>query len=425
MSKKVLILTAIVLVLATCEAQAYVTNSRWVGGEHGLWGNASNWDPPIVPDNTSWRTFVVTIDSTSIGVDWIMVGLQHNRTINQLDCYGGVELFNNTSDWIELTLVDPNGLTNYGELEIEGEWRMQINGNVTNTTGKELELWGMMDIVGNLYNSADAKIKVGGTDIAVDGNLENSGTIVIDPESEFNADTLHNAGQIQIYGGQCEAETFDNNSPGAIKGFGFIRAEQLLRNRGQIIASGGSLAVLAERSMTNTGTLANKALSTLNIQPAVDVNNQGMIEVNAGGGVAFDCNLVNEPNSVIKLLGGTLAAKTITQSAGAIFEGFGGITGDVLIEPTGLIKLTGPTNIVGDVNIPAGATLEISDGQTLIVGHTTNNGTIRLIGSYHPIVDTDDKDSQSAYPYIYTGGTVIFQGGYSGSGKIIYSAKQE
>jgi hypothetical protein len=79
---------------------------------------------------------------------------------------------------------------------------------------------------------------------------------------------------------------------------------------------------------------------------------------------------------------------------GATFEGFGGITGDVVLvgsiegDAGGFIRLTGPTNIVGDVTIASGAELEISDGQTLIAGHTTCDGTIRLIG-----------------------GTVVFQGG--------------
>jgi hypothetical protein len=134
--------------------------------------------------------------------------------------------------------------------------------------------------------------------------------------------------------------------------------------------------------------------------PLPDVNNQGTIEVNADGAVVFDCNnLNNKSTGIIKLLGGNLAAKTITQAADANFAGFGGITGNVVIEPNGLIKLTGPTNIVGSVTIQTGATLQISDGQTLITGQTTNNGTIRLIG-----------------------GTVIFQGGYSGSGNITHEA---
>jgi hypothetical protein len=83
------------------------------------------------------------------------------------------------------------------------------------------------------------------------------------------------------------------------------------------------------------------------------------------------------PDSLIQLLGGTLAATTITQKAGATFKGFGGITGNVVIEPYGVIKLTGPTNIVGDVNVAENAVLEISDGTILITGYTTCNGTIR------------------------------------------------
>jgi hypothetical protein len=202
--------------------------------------------------------------------------------------------------------------------------------------------------------------------------------------------TLHNTGQINIYGGACEAYDgiLDNNDTGLINGFGVIYAEQLLRNKGQIYAYGGSLAIACDGPLTNTGVLGNKPLSSLHIKPAEDVNNFRTIEVHAGGGVAFDCNLINEPNATISLLGGTLAATSITQAADANFIGFGGITGDILIDPNGIIELTGPTNIVGDVNIPAGATLEISDGQTLIIGHTTCDGTIHLIG-----------------------GTVVFQGG--------------
>ncbi|GAH31569.1 unnamed protein product, partial [marine sediment metagenome] len=71
----------------------------------------------------------------------------------------------------------------------------------------------------------------------------------------------------------------------------------------------------------------------------------------------------------------------------------------LVLESTASIEITGPTNIVGDVTVEAGATLEIRDGQTLITGQTVNNGTIKLIG-----------------------GTVIFQGGYSGGGTMPVTA---
>lgn len=391
MSKKVLFLTAIVLVSSACELQATVVHSTWVGDEQGDWGQASNWSPNKVPDNSSSQTYAVTIDA---GSGEVSVGLQQQRTIDRLDCYGEVGL-GSWSGWRNLTLVDVNGLTNYGELEIFQQF--DIHGNVTNTAGAELYLEEVGIITGNLYNLAGGVITFEELNDLEGGDLLNEGTINIIHASDLLCDQqVRNYGTINLYSGELSVDgigILDNNSTGVIKGFGVLHARSLLQNEGQIIAFGGSLTVLSEGSVTNTGILANKALSTLHIQPANDVNNQGTIEVNAGGGVAFDCNMVNKPNAVIKLLGGTIAAKTITQSAGAIFEGFGGITGNIMINPNGLIELTGPTNIVGDVTVEHNAVLEISDGQTLIVGHTTNNGEIRVVN-----------------------GNVVFQGGYSGSG---------
>jgi len=378
MVRKVLILTAVILFFAACKVQAAVIYSNWVGGseEDTSWERSSNWDPAIVPDNNATNTFVVTIDA---GGGYVCVGLTQWHTIDQLDCYGEVELQNYTSGWIELALVDANGLTNHGYLEIE---EIEINGNVTNLTGAELELCDM-DIEGNLYNQAGATIDV---DYEVDveqGGLENAGLIEIAPTGEIYVNQyFHNVNEILIYGGECGVDEgiLDNNSTGVIRGFGILYVEQLLRNKGGIYAYGGSLAIACNGPLTNTGVLGNHPLSSLHIKPTVDVNNNGTIQVNAGG-VAFDCNLSNEPNATIILLGGTLAATSITQAADANFIGFGGITGDILIDPNGIIKLIGSTNVVGNMEIGTDATLEISDGTTLIIGHTTcNNGTIHMIG---------------------------------------------
>ena len=418
MSGKRLVLGAVViLAFWACDLQAAQIASTWVGGAQGEWGaagewgDASNWDPAIVPDNNATNTFAVTIDAAVVG-ELVQVNLQRNRTIDKLDCDGEVWMYMGVDDTampVELTLIEPGGLTNYGEFQLwiyaahwsrvvgnitnHGEMELRgnvgyIKGNVTNLSGAELflmDLW----VTGNLDNSAGGMIMIESV-VDVGGTVENAGSIEVIPAGELLVDnTLHNMGQIQMYGGFCGGEgLFHNDVNGVIKGFGVLYAEGLLQNQGQIIASGGSLTVISEGSVTNTGTLANKALSTLHIQPGDDVNNQGTIEVNTGGGVAFDSNLVNQANGIIKLPGGTLAATTITQTADASFAGFGSIAGDVAIAPNGTTRLTGPTNIVGDVNIPAGAALEISDGQTLITGHTVCDGTIHLIG-----------------------GTVIFQGG--------------
>ena len=393
MFRKVLMLTAIVLIFLACEVQADVVHSTWVGDEQDEWAIASNWDPARVPDNSSWRTFVVTIDSNSIGIDEIDIGLQQSITIDQLDCYGNVELAS-WGGWALLTLTDPNGLKNYGDLSID---EINIDGNITNTNGTALNLV-ELDVAGNLNNVAGGTTKIE-IEVWLDGDVENAGSMIIVPAGtlfvEAVGNTLHNTGQFQLHNGCCIVEDlFHNDSNGVIQGFGVFFADQL-RNKGKIYAYGGSLAITCETLLTNTGILGNKPLSSLHIKPTEDVNNLGTIEVNASGGVAFDCNMVNEPNAVIKLLGGTLAVQTITQSAEAIFEGFGGITGNVMINTNGLIELTGPTNIVGDVTVEHNAVLEISNGQTLIVGHTTNNGEIRVVN-----------------------GDIVFQGGYSGNGVV-------
>ena len=390
MLRRISILTAVVLVFSACELQAEVINSRWIGGPEGQWGDPSNWDPARVPDNSSWRTFVVTIDSNSIGIDEIEVGLQQSWTIDQLVCRGKVVIY--SQPWYPLNLTMINGLINYGDLYT---FRLDFTGDVTNVDSAEIELAEYISIHGNLYNEPNAIIEV--TDLEmdiVDANIVNHGLIRAFPNGGLHeAIEFRNYGRIELINGGMGGRIFDNNSTGFILGCGSIRSDTLTMNKGIIYAVGGALGMPSNGSIINAGILGNKPLATLNVSSPEDVNNQGTIEVNAGGGVAFDCNMVNEPNAVIKLLGGTIAAKTITQSAGAIFEGFGGITSNVMINPNGLIELTGPTNIVGDVTVEHNAVLEISDGQTLIVGHTTNNGEIRVVN-----------------------GKVVFQGGYSGSG---------
>jgi len=362
-----------------CAVEAEQISVSWDGGgDYNDWDNANNWDPNVVPNNGT-DTYAVTINA---GTGEVHVGLRQRSTIDQLDCYGEVGLVMGPHDWqnepVKLILVNPNGLTNYGDLEMD---ELEINANITNTAGAGLELC-EVEIEGNLYNLASAVIAAE-LENDVEGDFQNDGTLTIIHASDLLCDSnLYNNGQINLYDGECGVENIlDNNSTGIIKGFGVLYADQLLQNKGKVYAYGGSLAISGEGPFLNSGILANYALSSLHIKSVADVNNNGTIEVHAGGGVAFDCNLINEPNATIQLLGGNLAASSITQTADANFAGFGGITGDVVIDANGVIQLSGPTNIVGDVEIDQNATLEISDGTTLITGQCTcNNGTIHMKG---------------------------------------------
>lgn len=374
MVRKVFALMTIVLFFGVCDLQAAQIASTWVGGESGCWCDPCNWDPNIVPDGD----FDVTING---GGGKVQVSLEQNRTINSLHCYGEVEL--ERGQWWNPTLTTLNGLTNHGDLTIH----IDIRGDVRNLPGATLQLSEHINIFGNLYNEVGGTITADLIDIDVEegGEVYNDGLIrCIANGAIGETPYFHNNGQIWLYVGYANGTIFENNVNGMITGCGVISVGSLLQNKGMICASMGPLLIyISEGSPTNTGTLKNNVGATLNIHTSnVDVNNQGVIETNGMGAVVLDCNLVNEPNGTIKLLGGTLAGQTITQKAGATLQGFGGITGDVVIGPDGIIKLTGPTNIVGDVEIKNDATLQISDGLTLVTGHTICNGTIHMKGGY-------------------------------------------
>lgn len=402
MIRREMLLTVAILAFWACNLQAGQTPCSWVGGEEGLWEDANNWSCGIVPDNNESQTFAITINT---GTSNVAATLSENHCIDQLGCYGDVELRSGVWNTRFATLtVGPNGLTNYGDLEIEN---LYIDGNIINTDGATVifdEEHGHEDrFRGYLYNHAGGFIDIQDSlNFDEVGHLDNAGTITIEWGAKIYGGTfttITNTGTLNLRNALCVSFVeFLNDSNGIIAGSGAVQAEERFENRGTICANTGAIAVVCGGSFINTGILRSNGVTALDIQAlAADVNNQGTIEINAGGSVTSISNLTNKPDAVIKMLGGTLIAPTITQSASATFEGFGNITGDVNIDANGLVKLIGSTNIVGNVNVGSGAVLEVRDGITLITGHTTNNGTIRMIG-----------------------GRVICQGGLTNNGEVIW-----
>ncbi len=402
MFKQTLIITIILSAISLTNARAAQIDSSWtLCDENGFWSDANHWDPNVVPDNNTSNTFNVTIDST--GCSW-GIEIEFDKSdyiINTLDCYGDVELeslYNNSG----IECNHPNGLTNYGDLLIDG---VDIDANVTNNSGAKLEFEEFnLGLGGDLYNLAGGEVVIRSTMLLDDTDVINSGVInvlrgaILDSRYGLETAQVTNYNEINLHGAEiAEFHNFLNDTNGTVEGSGSIYVYQTLDNKGTIYSYSGALELKSDNSILNTGTLTNKPGSTLNINlPGVFTNN-GKIIVNPDGAVNSKTNIVN--NVEIELFSGTISAPSITQTQDANFAGFGTISGDVIIEPNGLISLTGPTNIIGDVNIAENATLEISDGQTLITGQTLNNGTIELIG-----------------------GTVIFQGGYSGGGTIPVTA---
>ena len=369
-----MLVLVIVFSFCVCSVQAAHYNSTWVGGSYGQWENAANWDPSIVPENGT--------DTFSVIINGGTVELTENHSINSVDANdtdGTVNLKRWTINPVVLTVS--NGFTNHGELDTPNTAHLHIHGPLINTVGAKIDI-------------VSEELRVYGVT-----GIQNYGRIYIDPDAELKSEEsdINNAGVLAMRGGFASAvQTFINNTEGIIEGYGGIGSQQII-NEGFIESIGGTLQLFCE-TISNTGGLKNSPGTSIRtrIGPS-NQSNEGLIEVYSEGAIVFDCNLANEPNALINIHGGTLAAGTIVQKAGAKFEGFGGITGDVVIDPNGIISLTGPTNIVGDVEIGTNATLEISDGTTLVTGHTTNNGTIHM-----------------------KGGRIIPQGGFTNNGTVIW-----
>jgi len=391
MYRKRLIWTVLIAaILFYSNAKGVQIQVSWDGGGDGIsWEDANNWNPDIVPNNTGDTSFFVTIEANE-GSPEIEIVVTESITIDRMNCsshrYGDIDLGTQNPNGLEMRFLDPNGLTNQGSgvLELFGDdyGSLTIFGNVRNTMEAELEFWVDVEISdGDLFNDVNGTIQAGRDDLSVE-NLENRGTLVLDPKAYLFVDnTINNFGLIDFKGANCECDgTIINKSNGIIQGYGIVKFDGFLQNEGKIISSSGSLVIMSDQYLTNTGTLQNNPVSQLHIQTPVEVNNLGIIQVSAGGGITFDNNLTNNSNSVIELLGGTLSTPSLIQFPDTSFVGFGAISGNVIIEENGIIKLSGPTNIFGNVEIETNATLEVSDGTTLVTGLTTNDGTIHMKG---------------------------------------------
>lgn len=351
--------------LLTGALPAETIHSKWIGRDMDRWYDASHWSPWGIPNNSSGTGYVVTITAEApLHIDFARDPMGPGpgpigTVLDQLTCSGDVQL------WIggeTLTLLDPNGLVNRGQLLIDGGGvNHHVKGNVINQQTGFLMVERMTDMR---------------------GRLSNYGQITVVPQAQLDTDSLANSADLWIIHavGSTEGDII-NTKEGTIRASGLLYAGSTLMNAGTLQAS-GPLTVGIGGTLVNQGVLKNSPVASMNIgyfmgEPK-DVNNLGTIEVNAGGGIAVETNLVNKPNAAIVLRDGTLAAPTITQSAGASLQGFGTITGHLILAPSAHVEFTGPTRLVGDLVISKGATLEISNGTLYVSGAIQNHGIIQL-----------------------------------------------
>jgi hypothetical protein len=351
---------------------AETIHSKWTGKDLDRWYDASHWSPWGIPNNSGGIGYVVTISTESptnidfgpyppyVGPDQSNPGPGPQGTIlDQLTCKGNVQL------WIggqTLTLLDPNGLVNQGQLTIDGDGvKHHVKGNVINQENAFLQVEHMTEIR---------------------GRVSNYGQLLVIPQAQLDADALTNSGTaLMIHAvGSIEGDLV-NTKTGTLRASGVLYTGGTLTNAGTLEAW-GPLMVAASAGLVNQGVLKNSPMASLRMSYLMgepkDVNNLGTIEVNAGGGIALEAPLVNKSGGAIVLRDGTLAASTIMQSAGASLQGFGTITGNLTLAPAAHAEFTGPSRLVGDLVVSKGATLEISNGTLYVSGTIQNHGTIQL-----------------------------------------------
>lgn len=362
---------------------AFAVDSNWTGPDGGSWQNPDNWFPPGVPDNdvSPGVTYDVTISTT----EKVRIGFSESVKVSSLTCSGEVD-FEHGGGNMSLTITEAP-LVNNGKMQFSGQGPYTLHGSFVNNSEAELMLSNLLQVkVGNVIN--DGQILIVGTE-------EHTGLVISD------GGVLTNNGKIVNFHSSLSATGITNGPLGEIEGSGWILAGTI-ENQGLISASFGELSVISyEAILSNSGTIRNTAGASVVVTYFLavgELSNEGMVEVNAGGGVTFNIPVQNEATGIIKLFDGVLATPNIIQTVDAGFSGFGTITGNITIEQGGGIQLTGPTNVIGTVDIGTNATLEISDGQTLITGHTTNDGSIHL----------------------KSGGIGRFQGGLTDNGTIIH-----
>jgi hypothetical protein len=265
------------------------------------------------------------------------------------------------------SLVNDGTLTSSGSLTVSGSGGFTNNGTLTVTSGSL-----------TLDNS---------------GVNTNTGTLDLAFFDDMTLNTaLTSSGTIRLKGGNWSGSgTLTNTVTGEFSGSGAVAGS--IVNAGTVDARSGNLTI-GGASFTNSGLVRNSVGSNLFVNAAT-VAHTGSIEVNAAGSVVFSGAVTNSAGRDITLNGGALGTGGLTNASGAVIAGFGSLTGNLV--NAGSVDFFGTTSLVGDLDVQATGHFLVRNDQTLITGHTTNNGTIETLN-----------------------GQLIFEGGLTNNGALLF-----
>lgn len=299
-------------------------------------------------------------------------GLENNGVVGgQGFTFNGAGLANNASLQFSTSLDGAGILVNDGQMTgsgvLGGSGGFTNNGQFTQGAGDLV----IGNTGGNTSNGTMALAFA--RQLTLNENLANHGLL-----------TLNNS----VISGSA---TLVNGSSATASGSGNVFAA--IDNAGIIEARNGNL-LLGGNSLTNTGLLRNTVGSNLFVG-ATTVSHAGSIEVNAAGSVVFSVPVTNGAGQSVTLKGGALGMSTLTNAAGGTVSGFGTLSGDMV--NAGFVDLFGTSSLVGNLDNQAGGHFLVRNDQTLITGHTVNDGTIETLN-----------------------GSVIFEGGLTNNGALLF-----
>ena len=342
--------------------------TEWASSVSGLWDEASNWDPSVVPDST--RNVLIQPDN-----GLVVTGPAAATTVGRMTIGAQV------SGVTELRTQSSGVLTITNDLVIEVWGRVQVDGSLS--AGLGIDNGGEIELVSGSQLSGGA--------LANTGLLHGSGTVanVLDNQAggevrvmtgqtmTLTGTSNTNVGQINLLGGSVTLDQdLTNQSSGTINGRGTLTCTGGLTNQGDIQFSGGASDVHGD--VTNTGKIIVSGSAAAAIHDAL-LHNAGEIRVSQDSHLTTHSTADILAGAEANVTGAWTTLGAVT-SAGDVELISGGQISGAALANTGLIHGDGiignqlDNQIGGEVRVNSGYRVRLTASGSTNSGLLRNNG---------------------------------------------------
>lgn len=308
----------VVVGLAASSAHAAVVTSTFVGPDGGGWASASNWSPPIVPNNSGGNLFEVALTAP------VTVEMNFSPTVDTVEVHRGAGLNINTSRTLQ---IDGGLLSNDGSASILGAGapaRIRLGGDLEVLGAGELTMVGA---------NAQIQTLIPGARITNAANHTIRGRGVIGDTTNYNL-RVTNEGLIEGQGGPLtfrlgsNAGEYENINTGVIRAAGtaVVFGSSDFNNTGGLIEAvdGGVIQIVGSAMKGGTFATVGEGAQIVTVDSGIfDGSIAGLLRV--VGANHFDLAGASTLNGTIRLEGSGLC--TLGLSAATALNGRGVIEG--------------------------------------------------------------------------------------------------